>query len=109
MQVGGNYDQDCQRRQLVSRVWRVDRSIERRLALIWINPVSGQQWEDAEGLLAVPAWPCRRNRKPPVLWRAVAWPLAARGQQPAMSVIGFLHGASAEPLAKRVAALREGE
>jgi putative tryptophan/tyrosine transport system substrate-binding protein len=39
---------------------------------------------------------------------AVAWPLAARAQQPALPVIGFLHSASPEPFTNLVAAFRQG-
>jgi putative tryptophan/tyrosine transport system substrate-binding protein len=39
---------------------------------------------------------------------AVAWPLAARAQQPAMPVIGFLHVASQETYSHVVAGLRRG-
>src|SRR5712672_3607909 len=39
---------------------------------------------------------------------SVAWPFAARAQQPAMPVIGFLHSASLEPNAKRLAGFRRG-
>ena len=39
---------------------------------------------------------------------AVAWPLAARAQQPAMPVVGFLSGGAPGPFQHLVAAFREG-
>src|SRR6266404_1565723 len=39
---------------------------------------------------------------------AVAWPLAARAQQPVMPVVGFLRSTSATASADLVAALRRG-
>jgi ABC-type uncharacterized transport system substrate-binding protein len=50
----------------------------------------------------------RRREFLGLLGGAVGWPLAARGQQPAMPVVGFLDSRSPEPLTDRLRGFRQG-
>ena len=50
----------------------------------------------------------RRKFLATLLGGAAAWPLAARARQPAMPVVGFLNGGTADGYAPMVAAFLQG-
>jgi putative tryptophan/tyrosine transport system substrate-binding protein len=50
----------------------------------------------------------RRREFITLLGGAAAWPLAARGQQPAMPIVGFVEGRSAEATVRQPALFRKG-